>query len=146
MSDGSTVTLVNVILTGNIADDSGGAMSVSGGTVSISYSDAWGDTPDEYDGITDPTGTDGNVSVDPGFYDAWHLDSTSALVDAGDPSVLDPDGSASDIGAFGGTTASTWDLDDDGVSAWWLPGVYDARSVDLDCDDTDASVYPGAGC
>ncbi|RME53032.1 MAG: hypothetical protein D6795_05965, partial [Deltaproteobacteria bacterium] len=58
-----------------------------------------------------PTGTNGNISVDPRFVDttgddplAWdlHLSSDSPLIDAGDPGILDPDGSRSDIGAYGG--------------------------------------------
>lgn len=52
--------------------------------------------------------------------------------DAGDPTLFDPDGSRSDIGAFGGPDSSLKDADGDG----WLE--------DLDCDDTSASVYPGA--
>ena len=61
----------------------------------------------------DLTGTDGNISVNPLFVTAsqdmvWNDDFTlqpaSLLVDAGDPNALvtDPDGSRSDIGAFGG--------------------------------------------
>ncbi|RME49773.1 MAG: hypothetical protein D6795_11205, partial [Deltaproteobacteria bacterium] len=64
-----------------------------------------------FTGLPDPTGTDGNISVDPRFVDttgddplAWdlHLSSDSPLIDAGDPALLDPDGSRSDIGAYGG--------------------------------------------
>ena len=36
------------------------------------------------------------------------LQSTSALINAGDPSTSDPDGSRADIGAFGGAGGS-WD-------------------------------------
>ncbi|MEQ1564319.1 MAG: putative metal-binding motif-containing protein [Myxococcota bacterium] len=55
----------------------------------------------------------------------------SPLVDAGDPALLDLDGSVSDIGLYGGPSAdpAAWaDLDGDGVGA---PD---------DCDDTTASV------
>ncbi len=45
-----------------------------------------------------------NISVDPMFVDAenrdFHLQEGSPLIDAGDPSIRDPDGSVSDIGAF----------------------------------------------
>ena len=63
---------------------------------------------------TDPTGTDGNVSVDPGYTDVsstdpmdWDLTlaAGSGLIDAGDPSILDTDGSTSDIGATSGPDA-----------------------------------------
>jgi len=68
-------------------------------------------------------------------------------VDAGDPALHDPDGSPSDIGAFGGTDASNWDLDRDAWPSWWLPGDYDPiTSPWKDCDDQDAAVYPGSGC
>ncbi len=46
----------------------------------------------------------GNISVDPLFVDAdnldFHLQEDSPLIDAGDPSMRDPDGTVSDIGAF----------------------------------------------
>ncbi len=59
----------------------------------------------------------------------------SPLVDAGDPSIVDNDGSPSDIGAFGGKSplpdpGEDADLDDDGFSS------------PTDCDDTDPLVSP----
>lgn len=58
---------------------------------------------------------------------------TSPLRDAGDPAVLDPDGSRADIGSIGGPAGAGWtDEDGDGYAA-----VYD-------CDDADAGVSPGA--
>ena len=93
---------------------------------------------------------------DPEFLDtsgaqAWtwdlHLDTTSALIDAGDSSISDPDGGASDMGAYGGPAAATWDLDLDDHVEWWLPGPFDAAtSPGLDCDDRDETVGPGHGC
>ncbi|MEZ4318324.1 MAG: MopE-related protein [Myxococcota bacterium] len=56
----------------------------------------------------------------------------SPLIDAGNPSVFDDDGSTADIGAFGGPEpGESVDLDGDG----YLPGP--------DCDDGDASIHPG---
>ena len=95
-----------------------GVLSESGGTVAVEYTDAFNNTPDDYSGITDPTGTLGNVSVNPVFT-AWTddgnatnddltLKATSKLIDAGDPSITDDDGSTSDIGAYGGPGAAGW--------------------------------------
>jgi hypothetical protein len=56
----------------------------------------------------------------------------SALLDAGDPKILDIDGSRSDIGALGGPGVLFEDVDGDGVDSW------------IDCDDADAEVWPGA--
>jgi predicted outer membrane repeat protein len=59
----------------------------------------------------------------------------SPLIDAGDPTILDPDGSRSDIGAYGGPGADLryfTDADADGVHA-----------LD-DCDDDDPGAFPGA--
>lgn len=81
-----------------------------------------------------------DLSLDPGFMpyegplcDApFFLSPTSTLRDAGDPTLHDPDGSRSDIGAFGGAHARIPDADHDGIG------------VDLDCDDTDPSISPQA--
>jgi len=107
-------------------------------------------------GISDPTGIDGNLATTPGFLDVttadgdgWdlHLADGAVTVDAGNPSILDPDGSPSDMGAYGGPAADSWDLDRDGYPEWWLPGPYDpVTSPGLDCDDRDPEQYPGAGC
>jgi predicted outer membrane repeat protein/parallel beta-helix repeat protein len=88
------------------------------------------------------TAADGNQTADPLLRDYTldadcsnddlRLDSTSPLVDAGDASITDPDGTTSDIGAYGGPGSPIVDADEDG---------YD--SLD-DCDDDDASVNPGA--
>jgi len=120
------------------------------------YGCAFGNLPADFDGMTDPVGVDGNVSVDPLFLDVsaadpltWdlHQDVTSTLVDGGDPADLDPDGSQADIGPYGGPTAASWDLDGDGYPEWWLPGAYDpATSPSMDCEDQDSGVGPGTGC
>ncbi len=89
-------------------------------TFAGSYNNVYGCGGGNYDGISDPTGADGNISSYPFFVgvttdgdptdDDWHLQSSSPMVDAGDPSSAydDADGSQADIGAFGGP-ASDWD-------------------------------------
>ncbi|MFT5458784.1 MAG: hypothetical protein ACI9K2_005292, partial [Myxococcota bacterium] len=81
----------------------------------VRFSNVWGNTgADEVSGIPSPVGVEGNVAVDPEYMDStpafpwwWELtlDSGSALEDAGDPALLDPDGTRSDIGAHGGPGA-----------------------------------------
>ena len=97
----------------------------------------------DFDGCTDPGTDDGNLEDDPAWRtapswdgdetdDDYHLDTSSTLVDAGQTDVYDPDGSTSDIGAFGGPDAEVSDDDGD--------GYYDTT----DCDDGDATIHPGA--
>jgi hypothetical protein len=124
----------------------------------LSNCNLYGNTPDDAFGFTEPVGSDGNISQSPAYLytagsdpTAWdlHLSSTSALIGAGDPSISNPDGSGSDIGAYGGSGADDWDLDGDGYPAWWQPGSYDSSSYPAagwDCDDDDPDVYPGSGC
>jgi hypothetical protein len=56
--------------------------------------------------MSDPTGSSGNLSVDPLFLNAavgdFHLTTGSACIDAGDPQMLDADGSRADMGLAGG--------------------------------------------
>lgn len=56
----------------------------------------------------------------------------SPAINAGDPEILDGDGTRSDIGAFGGPDITLGDGDQDG----WRIGE--------DCDDDDSAVNPGA--
>jgi len=153
---GGTAVLTNVALVDNEATAGGGAF-VDSGAPTITYCDAYQNTPDPYAGIADPTGIDGNVSVDPAFLDLsnpeqaeWdlHLGLGSDLIGAGDPGIVDPDGSRSDIGPYGGPGAGGRDRDGDGYPEWWQPGPYDPAYAldDWDCDDSDESVYPGSGC
>ena len=155
----SDPTLYNVIIAGNSAPGwGGGAIYLYSGSPSLFYCDIWDNSPSDYYGIADPVGTFGNIGVDPQFLDTsapsaldWdlHLAAASGLVDAGVPSSNDPDGSGSDIGAYGGADAGSWDLDGDGYDEWWQPGPYDHGTypaLGWDCDDRDASVHPGNGC
>ncbi|GDX79956.1 hypothetical protein LBMAG42_17670 [Deltaproteobacteria bacterium] len=102
MLEASDLKLTNAVVCLNEAYV-GGGIDVENASVSLRYSDVWENAPDDFLGLTDPTGDDGNVSVDPDFADSdYRLSATSPLIDAGDPSILDADGSRSDIGAWGG--------------------------------------------
>jgi len=85
--------------------------------VELAYNDVWGNEEEDvcsggYPGSTACTAIefidqDGNLSVDPEFTDEadFALDSGSPLIDAGDPAILDTDGTVSDMGAHGGPDA-----------------------------------------
>ena len=67
----------------------------------------WGNQAGDYQGIDDQTGRNGNISRDPLFADTllFTLDYGSPCIDAGDPDLIDKDGSRSDMGIFGGLYA-----------------------------------------
>jgi hypothetical protein len=129
--------LTNATLIGNLAKAGGGILGYDGmgliinstisdsvGTgiyslftlLTVIYSNAWNNSPENYIGLTVPIGSAGNMVTDPQFYDTasvdplqWnlHLRSTSPLIDAGYPALPDSDGSPADIGAYGGP-AGVW--------------------------------------
>ncbi|HXJ21073.1 MAG TPA: hypothetical protein VMT03_12645, partial [Polyangia bacterium] len=98
--DSSTVSVADSVIAGG----SPGAVVVNAGTIPAwSYNDTF---PAQFSGMADPTGSAGNISVDPLFASAatgdFHLGATSPARDAGDPALRDADGSAADLGAYGG--------------------------------------------
>jgi hypothetical protein len=81
-----------------------------------------------------------------GYPTDWHLSLSSPLIDMGDPTVLDPDGSRADMGPYGGPDGDKWDLDWDGYPNYFWPGtIHDAPlgfyEEDYDCDDRDPWVF-----
>ncbi len=74
------------------------------GDILVDHSMFWEGTV--FDDMSSPIGANGNVIGDPLFVDAlagdFHLSGGSPAIDAGDPAVLDLDGSRSDMGLYGG--------------------------------------------
>jgi hypothetical protein len=96
-----------------VADNTVGVDDGRSGTLQWAYN-LVAENSTNYSGITDPTGTDGNVSDAATFVDVsstdpldWdlHLATGSVGIDDGDPDIDDLDETRSDIGAYGGPNA-----------------------------------------
>jgi len=158
MLDSGNASLDSCVLSSNVAASHGGGVQCDTCSLAVGHTAAWANSPTAYEGVADPTGVDGNLSANPGFLNTWpadpldwnlHLSAGSALVDAGTPLEVDPDGGPADIGGYGGPDADGWDRDRDGYPVWWQPGPYDSLlypALGLDCDDGDPTVFPGSGC
>ena len=156
--ESTTIELTHVVIAANEVGDYGGGLDVAHGPgpARMAYSSVFGNFPDDFWGMADPTGLDGNVAEDPLHLETsapdpldWdlHLGAASSLIDAGDPATTDPDGSPADMGAYGGPGAASWDLDRDGYPEWWQPGEYDVATYPgqgWDCDDLDPAAFAGA--
>lgn len=95
---GGIVTVTNSIVNNSHVDGLGWVED--DGVLNASYN-SWFDD-DGFYGMDDPRGSDGNASLNPDFNADWTLGSSSECVDAGNPNGEDADGSALDLGAFGG--------------------------------------------
>jgi MYXO-CTERM domain-containing protein len=160
------------------AGDGDGIWTNGGTSYNIYYSDFWENNATHFDGqFTGVPAT--NYEVDPLFVDYTadgncgnddlHLSDSSTLIDAGHPSLLDEDGSTSDVGAYGGGGPPNPDYDHDGYGdaavnpaaqevcngidddcdGVMMPGEVDDDGdghyvCDGDCDDTNPQAYPGA--
>ena len=96
---------------------------ISGGKPTVRYSCVYGNTSFNYSGMADPTGTSGNISVDPKLADTsygnCHILPDSPCIDAGDDAAVQPgwsdiDGQARQLGAH----------------------------VDIGADESDGTVWP----
>ena len=109
--------MVNVSVTGSTGGGTGVFVD-STSSWDIQYCNAWDNAGGAWAGGGSPFGSGSNPEVDPVYVDVtdkkdpmnWdlQLDTTSPLIDAGDPKILDPDKSTSDIGAYGGPGAADW--------------------------------------
>ncbi len=117
----SSATIVNTIVAFNA---SGICRDTSGiGTLSLRSNCVYGNTAYDYSGLADPTGTNGNICVDPhmsgALYGNVHIEPDSLCIDAGDDSVVpvgwvDMDGQARTFGSH----------------------------VDIGADESDGTVWP----
>ena len=139
---GSEIDFVNTVVAYHSGDGVYANDTASASASSFTYNDWYFNTSSVAGSFSFSTTKLGNITSKPNFTkysndgdcsnDNFVLSSTSALIDAGDPSISDPDGSDSDIGAYGGPNSPVYDGDGD--------GYYNTE----DCDDDDADINPGA--
>ncbi|MDH3268351.1 MAG: hypothetical protein OEM46_05805 [Ignavibacteria bacterium] len=100
----------------NVVKDANRGIEVGDQNTIVNYNNAWNNIINYYGFTPDTT----NLSVDPmivnddttqGELD-FHLQAYSSLIDAGDPNILDRDGSRSDIGLYGGPYGWTYTYND----------------------------------
>lgn len=100
---GRGLDVVNTVFSSNTV---GAAVSLAGGTApTVRYTDFFGN-PSNFAGMADLTALNGNAVANPRFTGPatgdFTLRANSTLRDAGDPAILDPDGTRSDMGVYGG--------------------------------------------
>ena len=146
LTGSSAFNFTNNIVSGGRAGFGVDIQSSSAAPFTVAYNDVWSNEGGNYNGIADPTDTDGNISEDP-LFGAFSADrdfdnddlgilTDSPCLGAGDPDILTESGDRSNIGAFGVTEATVVDDDGDGFGA--------GSETDDDCDDSDPEVNPDA--
>ncbi len=157
----SSPTIANNTIVGNSADDGGGlflsdssptiantivAFNKSGvyaedGTPTLRHNCVYGNDEYDYSGLTDPTGTDGNISADPLLgdldYGNVHIQPDSPCVDAGSNADA-----AGDVDIDGepriDTVDGTVDIgSDESDGTTWPAGPYVVVRVSPDGDDAN---------
>lgn len=128
-----TLTMINSLVTGNIGPLGAGLGARGAGTYALQqvnvYSNHGSNVAAEVEAITEESGY---LSVDPRYIhfsddaqwdnDELHLRPDSTLKDAGAEGTLDLDGSAAELGYFGGPLTDTryyQDIDGDGLYDGW---------------------------
>ena len=85
--DGPLVTITN-----NIVAFNSSGVAIARSEVTLRSNCVYGNLGFDYSGVADPTGTDGNISIDPGLanplYGNAHLQPGSPCIDAGDDNVV----------------------------------------------------------
>ncbi|MCX6376156.1 MAG: chitobiase/beta-hexosaminidase C-terminal domain-containing protein, partial [Armatimonadetes bacterium] len=131
----SSATIANNIVAFNYF-----GMYLSVGALTIRNNDVYGNARYNYSGTTDPTGTNGNMSVDPKLasatYGNVHIQPDSPCVDAGEDSVvqpgwLDTDGQARVQGAHADVGA------DESDGSVWAAGPYCVVRVSAEGNDAN---------
>lgn len=104
-SKSPTLLVVNNIISDNYLE----GIYVYESTVSLQNNDVFNNAKENYRGISPGIN---DLSADPLFVNSpsdLHLQPGSPAINAGDPSIFDPDGSRSDMGAYGGPGACNLD-------------------------------------
>jgi hypothetical protein len=145
----STTQLTNSIVAYNIVPSDKLALYAEVGSLGLYYTNIYGSW------IYPPTIEIVSLSdEEPGFqaYDIegvptnYHLAVTSFLVNAGDPNMVDVDGSRSDLGSYGGSNGDDFDLDHDNYPDYFWPGTITEpptgfEAADYDSNDADFNVH-----
>jgi hypothetical protein len=81
----SSPAITNCIILNNSAASSGGGISCHYAGASINYNNVWNNNPNNYNGISDQAGINGNISDDPEFVSGgdYHLGFSSPCINAG---------------------------------------------------------------
>ena len=117
----SPAEIINTIFAYSSGSASVYAADGTSASENVAYSDWYNNASNTSGSFGFSVTSNGNIVSDPVFTlysqdgdcnnDVLTLESSSSLVDVGDPTRFDLNGSRSDIGAFGGTTLLDSDLD-----------------------------------